>query len=307
MATQAEFIAFRPGELTVEFAKRAPAGQASLVAKTMVAQTFAMLKAEAGRLRATFGSAEIQIIVTALYDKRDDWSRIDQTVSEAAETNVMIAEIARRYSVDTAALITKIQRLTPGALLAIHDTMLQLRCMPMRELMGLNGFPSLAALRRVGLVEVQGPPAWGLCIVQLADHSFSELVLRHNPTDLGLADSKRSINDLARALVEFERSMRGGPVDPDNDAAGFGLAYAIAVQNGWRHFRVEENQDGGFNVVQISRDAILQDLQDGSLRDLTLEGINAPEAETIAFESAPERTVVKEKRSSRARKHVAKR
>ena len=156
---------------------------------------------------------------------------------------------------------------------------MQLRRLPMEEALGLNAFPSLTALRRIGLLPTQGPAAWGLCSVQLSNHSnFTEFVLRRDPKNVGLKESSYGVDELARAIVGYTSAMLDDEVDPDKDVAGHGLAYSIALKTGWRYFRVDEQEGGEACVVQISRETILSDLQDGSLQDLTLEGINAPES-----------------------------
>jgi hypothetical protein len=279
MTKSSEFIAFRPGNLAAEFAKRWP-GQSSIAAKTLLSQTFAMLEAEKRLVRLAFSPAEIQTIVTALYNKCDEWPLIVHVLSEATKANSLVVEIARRFHVDTAALIGKLQALNPGTLFAIYDGVTQLRCLPVHEAIGPNGFPSLAALRRLGLLEVQGAPAWGLCVVRLADFSASEWVLRRSPADLGLTFSSHPVEDLAKSLVAFEHAMRSGDVDPDRDAAGYGLAYSVAIQKSWRHFRVEEDKDGCVVVREISRASILEDIHNGSLTGLVLEGVNAPDADS---------------------------
>jgi hypothetical protein len=277
-AKQGDLVSFRPGELAGEFAKRAPDGQMSTVAKTLAAQTFTMLRAELAQLAGKFGPAEMQVIVTALYDGPNDPSQMTHTVTQAIAHNAMVGAIARRYKVDTAALISNVGRLYPGTRFAIQDAVIQLRRLPIQEALGLNAFPSLAALRRIGLLATQGPAAWGLCSVQLSNYSnFTEFVLRRDPKNVGLKESSYGIDELALAIVGYTRAMMDGEVDPDKDVAGHALAYSIALKTGWRYFRVDEREGGEARAVQISRETILSDLHDGSLQDLTLEGINAPE------------------------------
>jgi hypothetical protein len=279
MPKQADLVSFRPGELAGEFVKRSFDGQMSMVAKTLAAQTFAMLRAELAQLAGAFTAAEMQVIVTALYDGPNDPSQVTHTVTQAVSNNAMVGAIARRYKVDTATLISKVGRLHPGAQFAIQDAVMQIRRLPMDEALGLNGFPSLAILRRIGLLATQGPAAWGLCSVQLSNFSnFTEFVLRRDPQNVGLKESSNGVDELARAIVAYTRAMVDGEVDPDKDVAGHGLAYSIALKTGWRYFRVDEQEGGEARVVQISRETILSDVHDGSLQGLTLEGINAPES-----------------------------
>jgi hypothetical protein len=300
VAKQADLISFRPGELAGEFAKRAPDGQMSMVAKTLAAHTFAMLRAELEQLAGTFSAAEMQVIVTALYDGPNDPSQVTHTVTQAVARNTMVGAIARRYKVNTADLISKIGRLHPGAQFAIQDAVMQIRRLAISEALGLNGFPSLAVLRRLGLLPTQGPAAWGFCSVQLSNYSnFTEFVLRRDPKNAGLRESSYGIDELARAIVGYTRAMLDGEVDPDKDVAGYGLAYSIALKTGWRHFRIDEQEGGEARVVQISREAILSDLNDGSLQDLILEGINAPE---ITQTTLPERAVGENNAPIRPRK-----
>jgi len=299
------FISFRPGDLTGELLKRAPDGQTSMVAKTLVTQTLAMLRAELAQLEGVFGTAQMQVVVAALYDGPNDWSQVTHTVAQAVAHNAMVSAIARRYKVDTAELILKVVRLHPGAQFAIQDAVMQIRRLPMEEALGLNGFPSLAALRRFGLLAIQGPAAWGLCSVQLSNYSnFTEFVLRRDPQNVGLKESSYSVDELARAIVAYTRAMVDGEVDPDKDVAGHGLAYNIALKTGWRYFRVDEQEGGEARVVQISRETILSDLNDGSLQDLTLEGINAPE---ITQATPSERAGTETNTPTRPRKPCGKR
>jgi hypothetical protein len=304
MSKQADIISFRPGEYAGEFAKRAPDGQMSIVAKTLAAQTFAMLRAELAQLAGTFGAAEMQIIVAALYDAPNDPAQIAHTVTQAVARGAMVRDIASRYNVDTAELISKLQRLHPGAQFAIKDAVVQFRRLPMNEAWGLNEYPSLATLRRLGLLATEGRVAWGFCSVGLASFSVSEFVLHRDPSSLGLRDSSHTIDELARAIVGYTRAMLGGEVDPANDDAGFALAYSIAVKTGWRYFRIDEREDGEACVVQISREALLDDIEDGSGQGLVLEGINAPEAAHIA---SPERTLSEKNTQVPSRKHRGKR
>ena len=298
---KAGFIAFRPGPLAGEFAKRAPDGRASILAKALLAQTFAMLKAEAERLRALFEPAEMQIVAAALFDEFEDALHIPRLVAHAITNDPLCDQIAKRYSVDTAALNAKLKTLSPGALFAIQDRLTQLRCLPFNEIIEPNGFPSLAALRRLGLLKVQGHPAWGLCFVKLLDRDASEIVLRRDPSDMGLGRSSRDLDDLARSIVTYTRSMLTGEHDPDKDAAGFRLAYSIAVETGWRYFRVEEQKGGSAVVIQVPADAIQHD---ESLSDLAFAGLSAPEAaERVASKSIDRK---KGAVSSRKR-HAAKR
>lgn len=272
---KAGFIGFRPGSLAGEFAKRAPDGQASILAKTLLARTFAMLKAEAARLRDLFGPAEMQVVVSALYDEFEDALQIPRLVAHAIANDPLCGHIAKLYSVDIPKLNSKLETLSPGALFAIQDGLTQLRCLPFNEIIDPNGFPSLAALRRMGLLKVQGHQAWGLCFVKLLNHSVSEFVLRYDPTNMALNRSSHALDDLTRSMVTYTRSMLAGERDPDKDAAGFGLAYSIAVETGWRYFRVEEHKGDNAIVIQVPPDAIQHD---ETFSDLAFEGLNAPEA-----------------------------
>jgi hypothetical protein len=238
-----------------------------------------ILDAESGFLGRTFRPAEMQLVAAALLGGVEDAAQIPAAVAIAAKSNSVIANMARRYSVQIPTLVAKLDAARPATLLAIAYGMMRFRKMRPTEMLGPNALPSLATLRRLGLVKASGHAAWGLCVVQLSDYRTCEFVLRDDPRGLELDSASHGLDDIAAAIVGLATALIDG--DVENDVAGFGLAYTMALLTGWRHFRVQDREDAA-SVVQISREIILKDLYDGSLNGLVLQGINAPEVSTPA-------------------------
>jgi hypothetical protein len=285
MRKNMDIVSFRPGELLDELRKRGDDKQVSIVAKRLLGRTLSMLKAEVAKLQRDFSSSEMQVIFAALHDQAEESGSLADRC-EATMDNFMIAEIVKRYRVDTEALRRKLRDLSPAAQFALDDGVAQFRRYPFDEKLGLNGFPSLAMLRRLGFVRTQGPAAWGYCTVA-AGEVFSEFILRVNVFSAGYPQPSEPIEDLARAFVALVRAQHAqmkseGDRYAFDDDAGFVFAYKIALATGWRRFRVIERDSGGVEVVEMKREALMHDLHDGSLRDLVLEGVNAPDDTSTA-------------------------
>jgi hypothetical protein len=276
-------VSFRPGPaLASELVKRGAEAEMSLTAKDIATKYFAMLEAERAGLQKSFSSAEIQIIVLALFDRRDETAAIETRLT-AGLAESWVGKFAARVKVESEALIDKARRLTLGAKRALEDGVTQLRRLPIQEVIGPNQLPSLVVLRRLGFVGVDGPPAWGFCIVshvrrrESPQLGHNEFVLRRNPEAVGIRQPPESADDLARRLVSASRMQFNSP-SAEADSMSFALAYKIAVKTGLRRFRVDESEDGASaHIVELTPRDLTEMIDEGSLPDLVLAGVNAPE------------------------------
>jgi hypothetical protein len=271
------FISFRPSDLAESLIKRGASDEMSGVAKLMLGRHLRLLDLEQEKIRASFSSPEMQVVVAAVYEAADDPMQIPQVVTESVRKAGYVREIARRYSVDADGLIAKMQSLSAGGLFAIHDAVLQFKQLPFGESMGLNGFPAPGALRRVGLLEVEGAAAWGLCVVRLSNYASHELVLHRNPLDLSLGSTSLTVDELAQRLIGCVKVSAVGKIRPEQDVVQFSLAYRLAIAKQLRYFRVQEDEAGNISTVEIKREHLISDMHDGSSEGLVLQGINAPE------------------------------
>jgi hypothetical protein len=239
--------------------------------------TTAMPAAMTGRelLQRTFRPAEMQAIVASLFGGAVNSARIPTMVTSAVKSDRTIQRMISRSGIDIGRLVTKLNALPPPVLLAMQQAMSLYRAMSNTEMVGPDKLPSLATLRRLGLVKSTGAAAWGLAVVQLADWRVCEMVLRQDPKRLGIDGLPYSLDDAASGLVELVRSLLDGEVVPNEREVAFGLIRLIALHTGLRYFRLEERNNCA--VVEIPREHLLEDLYRGELGGLVMEGINAPE------------------------------
>lgn len=281
---KSEFVSFRPGELAAELGKRADAAATSTTAKNLLRMTFDVLRAEAAKLQKQFQPAEMQSIFAVLYDQPVEPAQLSAALVAALQSPATVtADIIRRRQVDVPTLIEKVRGLSPGACFAIADAQTQFKRLPLADAVGLNGCPSIAALKRLGMIATPDA-AWGFAVVNLVDHNFIECVMRHDPVALRLPKQGWSQDKLAKNAVTLARQLLSGAISDDN--ALFATAYQIALETGWRFFRVQEGRkESGTTIIQITPEQLAHDLSDGSLRDLSLRGVNAPDDRTLVDET----------------------
>ena len=275
-------VSFRPGPaLASELLKRGQEAEMSLTAKDVATKYFAMLEAERAGLQTAYSAAEMQIIVLALFDRRDETAAVETRLT-AGLSESWVQHFATRVKVEPEALIDKTRRLTLGAKRALEDGVTQLQRLPIQEVIGPNQLPSLVVLRRLGFVSVEGPAAWGFCVVshlrrKEGSLGHNEFVLRRSPGAVGIKQSSDSADDLARQLVSVSRRLFTAP-SAEVDALSFAIAYKIAVKTGLRRFRVDESEDGASaRIVELAPRDLEEMIHEGSLQDLVLAGVNAPE------------------------------
>lgn len=287
MRKNMDIVSFRPGDLLGELRKRGDDKQASITAKQMLARTVSMLKAEATKLQRDFSTPEMQIMFAALHEAPEEPGSLADRCEAAIADDFMVGEIVKRYRVDAPALRKKIRDLSPGAQFALTDGVAQFRRCRREERLGLNGFPSLATLRRLGFVRPQGPAAWGYCAVSAGD-LFSEFVLRFDPVAANMPLPSEPVEELANAILALARDQdahlkSAGNLDAFDEDFAYIYAFKLALATGLRRFQViEDPASGGVEVVEMSIEDLARRLNDGSLGDWALAGVNAIDGSSSA-------------------------
>ena len=54
--------------------------------------------------------------------------------------------------------------------------------------------------------------------------------------------------------------------------------YSVVRLTKWFNFRIEENGDGEVSVVEIEMSTLFSDICRGDLKELVIQGVNAPPA-----------------------------
>jgi hypothetical protein len=277
-AKKPSFVSYRPGTQEDDLWMRADKHEISITAKALLSRTFEMLRDECARLRKEFTAAEMQVLFFALHDVDMRAAPLASRLAKLFATDRTVADVLRRCRVDGQALVSKVQALTPGALFALEDGLTRFRRLPFREQLGINGLISVPTLQRLGFVATGGPPAWGICVVCVDERNYLELILRLPLQSVKVGKPTKSLDALAADLIAQGHVSMEGAFNNKHDLECYRLAYLIAAKTGFRRMRVEQLDDKPAKVIELSTEGLRSDLDDGSLEDVVLAGVNAPDS-----------------------------
>lgn len=136
----------------------------------------------AEELRQTLLPGEMQVVVASLLKGPIDPGQIPVVVAAVIKTNRAVQYVVLRTESDARVLCTKLGDLSLAALAEIERAVSVFREMNGDEMFGFDRLPSLASLRRLGLVRSSRHAAWGLAVVRLSDWRVCEVVLREDPS-----------------------------------------------------------------------------------------------------------------------------
>lgn len=132
--------------------------------------------------------------------------------------------------------------------------------------------PSIHLLGAIGLTRPRNKVYWGYVAVVLADGRGWEIAIHRDPEQLDHPES--TVEDIAGELVEMTRLA----VDGHGDELGVRIALCamqIARLTGYRYLNVREGSDR-IDIVELTAETMLGSLSDGSLVDVSFEGVDAP-------------------------------
>ncbi len=175
--------------------------------------------------------------------------------------------------VDGDRLAHKLERLNDSVRSAIVAGARRALTLPPSFLLGSRELFARQALQAAGLAPLSEDPAWGFVVVRLANYSFLELPVRHEPSQIELVHD-HTLAEIGHGLRDYAEAVLSG-YRGKNDDIGYQMACYLLKKSGQQYLRVEEDRDGGVACETISREALRCDVSDGSL-DLLLVGVNAP-------------------------------
>ncbi|OYU87666.1 MAG: hypothetical protein CFE29_22795 [Bradyrhizobiaceae bacterium PARB1] len=178
--------------------------------------------------------------------------------------------ILRRFGIGEDVLNSKLAATTFEMRSAIMDKLNEWSRLDTDESMGRNALPSIATLKRLGLISPDDEnAAWGyLCL--RTDMNVTEFVLREPERAASAAEG--DVQTLASNLVTASESS----AQPVADDALYEIIYRIVKSTGWRRCLVVAD-GGGVKVSEIPVATLLSDIYGGSLEGLVLAGVNAPD------------------------------
>jgi hypothetical protein len=173
-----------------------------------------------------------------------------------------------KFDINPDALLRKLDRLTPDQMEALLTTLRRWQALPLEESMGANSLPSICTLQRLGLVEtLKGPVCWGVLYCRDGERVHENLV--YHPEKIPATETE-PVEDIAFDLVD---EYRHG--EPGNAHALSTYAYRIHRATGWRRVLVVVDR-GKVRVKEIPVAHLLESIYEGDLKDVVIEGVNAP-------------------------------
>jgi len=132
--------------------------------------------------------------------------------------------------------------------------------------------PSIHLLGAIGLTRPRNKVYWGYVAVVLADGRGWEIAIHRDPEQLDRPES--TVEDYAATMVEMTRLAVDGHRDDIGNLIAL-CAMQIARLTGYRYLNVREGSDR-IDIVELTAETMLGSLSDGSLVDVSFEGVDAP-------------------------------
>jgi hypothetical protein len=228
------------------------------------------------RLRHKYSAADGQALMAALMGTTCPPANVFELVATAVNdpSSFLRTHVARRVTVNFPELLKKLGDETPQHLEILQKCITAACNVESDHLVDKGGLPCIHALRRVGLVAPTGKTAWGLALVRTRDLAADQWELRNNPKDVPTVQGSRE--ELCRQLVDLTHRMRGSETPADFKVHMVCRLYSVMKLTEWFNFRVEEVDGGQANVVEIETRVLFDDICRGDLKELTIQGVNAP-------------------------------
>ncbi len=216
-----------------------------------------------------FRPAEMQLLAASAMGRKVDAAGFaDQVRKDVAAGGVFAKIVQDRFNPEY--LVSKLQS-TPDEMMQVLLARLgDWQRLPIDEAMAINGLPSISTLQRLGLIEPDGAAAWGRFCFRNQSKCY-EFDL-HHPERMPLSES-RTTDELAAELV---RRVEASP-SPLDDETVWDYVYRIVKITGWRRCLAVAG-DRGVRVAEIPVSHFLRDRYDGTLNDVVLAGVNAPDS-----------------------------
>ncbi|OYU88245.1 MAG: hypothetical protein CFE29_18090 [Bradyrhizobiaceae bacterium PARB1] len=220
--------------------------------------------------RRRFSASEMMLLASSAMGRTLDPDSLVEQVGHDMATMPVFQMMLERYNIRKDRLNSKLAGTPHELRVAILIQLNAFHRLGTDEAMGANALPSIATLRRMGLVLPEdGDPAWGFFCVRVGMR-FTEFVLRHPERLASVSEGK--VQTLAEELVDrFETASSAADKDEMVE-----IVYRIAKSTGWRHGLVVSDGDC-VKATKIAISELLSDVYDSSLQGVVLAGVNAPD------------------------------